>query len=200
MRPLKDLKDEVVEDCFRMSHEQLTDSAKYYLRSINRIMKPDYRPTEHDIQQTRIHLGGIIEIGSVMLRSDLEIALYWIRGLRKEWKQWVENRVKKIRSLVGTECWLFVPGEVNSEFLLQPGDNWHVQKDICGLPSRATLLEEKKSSLDDEELAIISKSMATNSAISDDSIRYDNIQDVINMEKFVYSNVYVELQPRFFQL
>ena len=37
------------------------------------------------------------EIGSVMLWSDLEIALYWIRGLRKEWKQWVENRVTKNR-------------------------------------------------------------------------------------------------------
>ena len=38
-----------------------------------------------------------VEIGSVMLWSDLEIALYWIRGLRKEWKQWVENRVTKNR-------------------------------------------------------------------------------------------------------
>ena len=32
-----------------------------------------------------------VEIGSVMLWPDSEIALYWIRGLRLEWKQWVEN-------------------------------------------------------------------------------------------------------------
>ena len=42
----------------------------------------------------------------------------------------------------------------------------------------------KKSLLDDEELAIISESTATNLAVSDDSIQYVNIQDVINMEKF----------------
>ena len=54
-----------------------------------------------------------VEIWSVMLWSGSEIALYWIRGLRKKWKQWVENRVTRIRSFVGTECWRFAPGEVN---------------------------------------------------------------------------------------
>ena len=77
----------------------------------------------------------------------------------------------KIRSLVGIECWCFVPGEVNpavlstrhnfmSDFLIkrqQPEDNWPVQKDIHGLSSRVTLEEAKKSLLDDEELAIISE-------------------------------------------
>ena len=70
------------------------------------------------------------------------------------------------------------------EFLLQPEDNWPVQKDIHGLPSRVTLEGEKKSSLDDEELAIISESTTTKLAVSDDNIQYVNIQDVISMEKF----------------
>ena len=114
-----------------------------------------------------------------------------------------ENRVIKIRSLVGTECGRFVPGEVNpadlatrhnfinhvmikrwTEFLLKPEDNWPVQKDIHGVPSRVTLEEAKKSSLDDEELAIISKSTTSNIVVSDDSIQYVNIQDVINIKKF----------------
>ena len=70
------------------------------------------------------------------------------------------------------------------EFLLQPEDNWPVQKDIHGLPSRVTLEGAKKSSLDDEELAIISESTTTKLAVSDDNIQYVNIQDVISMEKF----------------
>ena len=104
----------------------------------------------------------------------------------------------KIRSLVGTECWRLVPGEVNPtdlatrhnfindvmikqwkngpEILLQP-------EDIHGLPSRVTLEEAKKPLLDDEELTMINESTTTNLAVSYDSIQYVNIQDVINMEK-----------------
>ena len=35
--------------------------------------------------------------------------------------------------------------------------NWPVQKDIHGLPSRVTLEEVKKSSLNDEDLVIINQ-------------------------------------------
>ena len=98
----------------------------------------------------------------------------------------------KIRSLVGTECWRLVPGEVNPtdlatrhnfindvmikqwkngpEILLQPEDNLPVQKDIHGLPSRVTLEEAKKPLLDDEELTMINESTTTNLAVSYDSI------------------------------
>ena len=107
-----------------------------------------------------------VEIRSVMLWSDSEIALYQIRGFRKEWKKSVENKVAKIRLLLGTEGWRFDPGEVNPadlakrhnfindamikrlkngpEVLLQSEDNWPSQKDIHGLPSRVTLEEAKK--------------------------------------------------------
>ena len=54
-----------------------------------------------------------VKIGLVMLWSDSEIALYLIRGLRKKWKQWAVNRVTKIRSLTGTECWCLASGEAN---------------------------------------------------------------------------------------
>ena len=43
-----------------------------------------------------------VEIRLVMLRPNSEVVLYWIRRLGKEWEQWVENRVTKIPSLVGT--------------------------------------------------------------------------------------------------
>ena len=74
--------------------------------------------------------------------------------------------------------------ENGPEFLLQPEDNWPVQKDIHGPSSRVKLEDPKKSSLDDEELAIISESTTTKLAVSDDNIQYVNVQDVISMEKF----------------
>ena len=43
-----------------------------------------------------------VEIRLVMLRPNSEVVLYWIRRLGKEWEQWVENRVTKIPSFVGT--------------------------------------------------------------------------------------------------
>ena len=49
-------------------------------------------------------------------------------------------------------------------------------------------------------LSIISESTTTNLAVSDDSILYANIQDVINMKNLIYSNIYVELQLMFSDL
>ena len=74
------------------------------------------------------------------------------------------------------------------EFLLQPEDNWPVQKDIYGLSSRGKLEDAKKSSLDDEELALISESTTAKLAVSDDNIQYVNIQDVISMDIPLYFN------------
>ena len=37
--------------------------------------------------------------------SDSKIALYWIRGFDKEWKQFVQNCVNVIRSLVPIGSW-----------------------------------------------------------------------------------------------
>ena len=55
-----------------------------------------------------------------------------------------------------------VEAEVGPEFLLQSDDNWPIQKDIHDLSLRVTLEEAKKSSLDGEELKIISESTTTN--------------------------------------
>eukprot|EP00731_Ephydatia_muelleri_P024188 Em0016g459a len=58
--------------------------------------------------------------------TDSIVALYWITGLRKEWKQFVENRVNQIRQLVPAEHWRHCPGTSN------PAD----------LPSRGTSLTD----------------------------------------------------------
>lgn len=58
--------------------------------------------------------------------TDSIVALYWFTGLRKEWKQFVENRVNQIRHLVPAEHWRYCPGTSS------PAD----------LPSRGTSLTD----------------------------------------------------------
>jgi guanine nucleotide-binding protein G(q) subunit alpha len=51
-----------IKECYDRRREyQLTDSAKYYLDSIDRITSPGYLPTEQDILRVRVPTTGIIE-------------------------------------------------------------------------------------------------------------------------------------------
>ena len=45
--------------------------------------------------------------------SDSEVALCWIRGIDKEWEQFVQNRVQEIRSLLPVESWRYCPTDSN---------------------------------------------------------------------------------------
>ena len=45
--------------------------------------------------------------------TDSKVALYWICGWTKEWKQFGQDRVDEIRSLLPTECWRHCPGVSN---------------------------------------------------------------------------------------
>ena len=57
------------------------------------------------ISHIRSVLEGFIPISHVTCWSDSEVALYCIRGEDREWKQFVQNRVCKIRSLVPPNTW-----------------------------------------------------------------------------------------------
>ena len=52
--------------------------------------------------------------------TDSKVALFRIRGLEKEWKQFIQNRVNEIRKLVPGECWDHCPDPSGSrvEWLL----------------------------------------------------------------------------------
>ena len=45
--------------------------------------------------------------------TDSMVALYWIQGVHKEWKQFVQNRVNEIRALVLPDCWSHCRGHDN---------------------------------------------------------------------------------------
>jgi hypothetical protein len=45
--------------------------------------------------------------------TDSMVALYWIVGVNREWKQFVENRVREIRKLLPVESWKHCSGREN---------------------------------------------------------------------------------------
>ena len=57
------------------------------------------------ISHIRSVLEGFIPISHVRCWSDSEVALHWIRGGNREWKQFVQNRVCEIRSLIPPDAW-----------------------------------------------------------------------------------------------
>ncbi|XP_068720408.1 uncharacterized protein [Montipora capricornis] len=90
---------------------------------------------------------GTLRVDSVFCWSDSQIALWWIWGVNREFKQFVQNRVVEIRRLVKTGHWDNCPSENNpadicsrgslasklvanrlwwngSEFLLKGKDAW----------------------------------------------------------------------------
>ena len=71
-----------------------------------------------------------ISLTPPICHTDSKVALYWIKGVGGEWKQFIENRVTEIRKLVPVECWMHCPGKEN------PAD----------LPSRGVSVEELMNS------------------------------------------------------
>ena len=58
-------------------------------------------------------LQGVMKVDKILCWVDSAAVLYWILGSEKEWKQFVQNRITEIRSLIPKEYWRFSPGELN---------------------------------------------------------------------------------------
>lgn len=58
-------------------------------------------------------LKGVIQLDQTVCYTDSKVALHWIRGMDKEWKQFVQNRVDDIRCLIPADHWNHCPGESN---------------------------------------------------------------------------------------
>ena len=57
------------------------------------------------ISAVKVALECEVPIKKITCWSDSEVALCWIKGVDKEWKQFVQNRVTEIRRLLSVECW-----------------------------------------------------------------------------------------------
>ena len=54
-----------------------------------------------------------VPIKKITCWSDSEVALCWIKGVDKEWKQFVQKRVSEIRRLLPVESWKHCPTDSN---------------------------------------------------------------------------------------
>lgn len=65
------------------------------------------------ISNVRAALENEILLDDPLCFTDSMATLYWIQGVRHEWKQFVEKRVTTIRSLVKEQHWRHCPGREN---------------------------------------------------------------------------------------
>ena len=71
-------------------------------------------------------------ISKVLCLTDSAITLAWIQNEKKQYKQFVQNRVREVRELTKTDMWYHLPRKEN----------------IADLPSRGCLPEELSSKRD----------------------------------------------------
>ena len=73
------------------------------------------------IARVKTVLEGLILISHVRCWTDSKVALYWIRGEDHEWKQFAQNRVCEIRSLVPPTAWSHCSSKGNSADIASRG-------------------------------------------------------------------------------
>ena len=58
-------------------------------------------------------LKETIQIEKRFCWIDSMAALFWIKSTEREWKQFIQNRIDKVRKLILPEAWNFCPGRLN---------------------------------------------------------------------------------------
>ena len=62
-----------------------------------------------------------INLESPICYADSQIALFWIKGIDKDWKPFIHNRATEIRKTVPIDCWRHCPGKENPADLRSRG-------------------------------------------------------------------------------
>lgn len=149
-----------------------------------------------------------LKIDSIFCWLDSQIALWWIWGMKKEFKQFVQNRVVEIRRLVKPAQWNYCPSELNPadicsrgsmasklitnhvwwngpEFLLKSNEFWpSIQGNSMEVANddsdpRLELKKEKSSSLKKQQ-----NSTVLNIVSEKTSRRKLNLECLISLERF----------------
>ena len=73
------------------------------------------------VSHVQRELEGKYKIDRIVCWLDSEIALWWITGTEKEYKQFIQNRVVEIRKLIDPNSWRHVPTNQNPADVLSRG-------------------------------------------------------------------------------
>jgi guanine nucleotide-binding protein G(o) subunit alpha len=80
--------DASVQQCYDRSNEyQLSDSAKYFLDSLDRIGAADYLPSVQDVLRAQVRTTGILEVNFHF--KHLNFRLFDVGGQRSERRKWI---------------------------------------------------------------------------------------------------------------
>lgn len=142
-----------IQECYDRRREyQLTDSAKYYLDSIDRISTPDYLPNLQDILRVRVPTTGIIEypfdLDSIIFR------MVDVGGQRSERRKWIHcfENVTSIMFLVALSEYDQVLVESDNENRMEESKAlfrtivtypWFQNSSVILFLNKKDLLEEK---------------------------------------------------------
>ena len=109
--------DDGFQECFKRSVEyQLSDSAPYYLKNMNKILDPSYIPDEQDVLQSRVQTTGIVE--TTFKRGSITYRLFDVGGQRSERRKWLHcfddvKAVLFVAALSGYDMTLTEDGTTN---------------------------------------------------------------------------------------
>ncbi|KAL5488550.1 hypothetical protein EMCRGX_G017504 [Ephydatia muelleri] len=73
-------------------------------------------------------LNSELTLNAPVCYTDSKVVLFWIQRCDKEWRQFVENRIREIRHLISVEAWRHCPGKDNPADLPSRGVDLSVIK------------------------------------------------------------------------
>ena len=109
--------DDGFQECLKHAIEyQLSDSAPYYFKRIDKILDPSYTPTEQDVLQSRLQTTGIVETS--FNHGYKTYKLFDVGGQRTERRKWLHcfddvNAVLFVAALSGYDMTLIEDGTTN---------------------------------------------------------------------------------------
>lgn len=145
--------DQGIQECYDRRREyQLTDSAKYYLDSLDRVAADDYLPTLQDILRVRVPTTGITEYPFYLDKVTFRIVD--VGGQRSERRKWIHcfEKITSIMFLVALSEYDQVLAESADENRMEESkalfrtiiaSPWFMKSSVILFLNKKDILEEK---------------------------------------------------------